>query len=131
MGYIFYAFGTLILLSNLFSLYKFNKIYYVKKWYHYFKKVSGKYPIVTDFRSEDDYNLFNKYNMVSLIEFIWVCFGVFSKSWFIFLFILLYSMIINRLAINIRYTIIGKIISVKILLLKIILYSYLIVTNLL
>ena len=91
LSYIFYSFGFFIFLNSFVNLLRFNKIYFVNEWVVKFKKVTEKKPSVSDFRSKDDLKIYRNKSLFLSIEFIWLCIGVFTNNWFIFLGILVFG----------------------------------------
>jgi|SaaInlV_100m_DNA_2_1039680.scaffolds.fasta_scaffold07931_4 hypothetical protein len=129
MGYIFYGFGILILLSCVVALIQFKKISFVKEWFIKFKELSGESPKSNDFRSKKDLNLHTNRNLLSGIELLWVLFGLLTNNWIIFLFLLITSIMLKVIFGKIQYTIIGKIISMIFLIFRIVIYLLLIINH--
>ena len=129
MSYIFYSFGILILLSCVMAVIQFNRINFVKEWYIKFIEVTGKSPKVSDFRSKKDLNLHTNRNILGGLELLWVLIGLSTSNWVIFLFIFITSIMLKVIFGKIRYTLIGKIITLNFLIFRILIYSFLIINH--
>jgi len=129
LSYIFYSFGFFIFLNSFVNLLRFNKIYFVNEWFVKFKKVTGKKPSFIDFRSKEDLSIYKNRNLFITFEFIWLCIGVFTNNWIIFLSILLFGFIVNFALKNIRFTTFDKIVSFVYLLVKCMIYLFLFVNK--
>ncbi len=129
LSYIFYSFGFFIFLNSFVNLLRFNKIYFVNEWVVKFKKVTEKKPSVSDFRSKDDLKIYRNKSLFLSIEFIWLCIGVFTNNWFIFLGILFLGFFMNTGLKKIKFTIIDKILSFTYLLIKCVIYLFLFINK--
>jgi len=129
LSYIFYSFGFFIFLNSFVNLLRFNKIYFVNEWVVKFKKVTEKKPSVSDFRSKDDLKIYRNKSFFLSIEFIWLCIGVFTNNWFIFLGILFLGFFMNTGLKKIKFTIIDKILSFAYLLIKCVIYLFLFINK--
>jgi hypothetical protein len=129
MGYIFYGFGMLVLLSCIVSIIQFKRINFVNEWFVKYKEVSGKAPKAEDFRSKKDLNLHTNRNLLGGVELLWILLGLLTNNWPIFLFIFITSMMLKVIFGSIKYTLIGKIISMKFLIFRILIYSILILNQ--
>lgn len=128
MGNIFYGFGILILLSCFMAIINFKKFYFVKEWFVKYKEITGKNPKADDFRSKKDLILHTNRNILISIELIWVMIGLSSSNWIIFLLIISLGVMLNVIFNKIKFTLIGKIISFKFLMMRTLLYI-LMITN--
>jgi hypothetical protein len=129
LSYIFYSFGFFIFLNSFVNLLRFNKIYFVNEWVVKFKKVTEKKPSVSDFRSKDDLKIYRNKSLFLSIEFIWLCIGIFTNNWFIFLGILFLGFFMNTGLKKIKFTIIDKILSFIYLLIKCMIYLFLFINK--
>lgn len=129
MGHIYYAFGIVILLSLITNIIRFNRLYKIREWYSKFKKITNKEPNILDFRNKSDKSLLSNHNILLSIELMWILFGLISNSWYIFSFILIMGFLLNISFKKIKFTIIGKLISLKFLLLRTSLYIFLIINH--
>ena len=91
---IFYFFGLILCLLNLSLLSQFHKVLKIKEWAISFKKVSGKEPSKTDFKSKE-YDLFLSSNSVLILNFFWLFFGLITSEWRIFGLLMIISSILN------------------------------------
>ena len=96
MGHIFYFFGLLILLLNLTLLSNIWRILKLKEWTFKFNKVSGRFPMKSDFNGKDyDYFVFT--NSVLVITFFWLFFGLVTKSWAVFVILILTNILLTKI----------------------------------
>jgi hypothetical protein len=89
LGHIFYFIGLFILIMSFSDMFNFLKYISIKNWSDSFKKVTGKDPKKSEFRSIEDYNIFSIYVTFTFVEFIWILIGLTSSSWYIFLSLLI------------------------------------------
>lgn len=129
LGDIFYFFGLFILLTNLSNLINYFKYLKVRNWSDTFKKVTGKSPVITDFRDQNEYNIFIAYPLFSIIQTIWLIFGIVSNSWYIFFSIIVLSIILSHLNRKINILIIEKITGFTFNLLKLVIVLLLIINH--
>jgi hypothetical protein len=129
LGHLYYTFGLLIIISLLSILVKFDKITVIREWYIKYKKVTGKVPLKKEFRNKEESDLYNTFSSVLLLEFIWTMGGLLTGSWYIFIFMFIYTLIMNLIKKPIEFTFLGKVIFFKLFLLKLIIYLYLIINH--
>ncbi len=126
IGDIYYSIGILVLFSVLSTILKFGKIYSIKEWIEKYEKVIGRKPTKKDYRTKKEYSISESNKILSVFEMIWILFGLFSNSWYIFLSFLILSSLLNILIKPIKWTIAYKIIVFTFILSKMSLYLYLI-----
>jgi hypothetical protein len=129
LSHIYYIFGIIVLLSSISYILKFNKIFSVLEWYTVFKEVTGSKPKFNDFRKKEDYTLFTNRNILSMFEISWILVGLFTSSWMFFLFIIAYIIIVNLVFYKIKFSLISKISSFTFVIIRISIYSYLIINH--
>jgi len=129
LSHIYYIFGIIVILSNISYILKFNKIFSVLEWYTVFTEVTGYKPKFNDFRKKEDYTLFTNRNILSMFEISWILVGLFTSSWMIFLFIIGYIIISNLIFYKIKFSLISKISSFTFAIIRISIYSYLVVNH--
>jgi hypothetical protein len=129
LSHIYYIFGIIVILSNISYILKFNKIFSVLEWYTVFTEVTGYKPKFNDFRKKEDYTLFTNRNILSMFEISWILVGLFTSSWMIFLFIIAYIIIVNLVFYKIKFSLISKISSFTFAIIRISIYSYLVVNH--
>ncbi len=95
-GHIFYFFGLILVLLDLGLLMKFHKIQNIKNWIQSFVKVAQKKPKKEDMDRED-YKIVTSYDTLIITNFLWIFFGLISKSWKLFLLVLLINFFLNFL----------------------------------
>ena len=96
MGHFFYFIGLIIFLINLGLLTKFHKASEIKEWVIKFNKVTNRNPIKNDFKDKD-YEKYISFSFILILNFIWIFFGLLTKSWIIFSLILLFNYLTNSL----------------------------------
>jgi|LakMenEpi03Aug12_release.lakeMendotaPanAssembly.Ray.scaffolds.fasta_scaffold54809_4 hypothetical protein len=129
LGHIYYAFGLIIVVSLLTILIKFNQISNIREWYSKFKKVTGKTPKEKDFRSKEESVLYSSFSSVLLFEFSWTILGLLTNSWYVFLLLFIITLIINLIKRPIEFTFIDKVLGFIIILLKLLIYLYLVINH--
>ncbi len=110
MGHAYYLIGLAILFLAISNIIYFNGFYNTLMWIKSFKKISGIDPIQKDFRSKHDYDVFSTFNTFAKAEFIWFFFGLITKSWIVFLVLILLSFLFN-IIVNSKFTFIGKVLG--------------------
>jgi hypothetical protein len=111
LGHIFYFFGLILFLTNISILSKFQTIYRIKEWVIKFKKVTSKDPDKNEYKGKD-YQYFTSYAGISVINFLWMFVGLIAGSWYVFLFTILASLVINLLTKSVgEFTIVGRILQ--------------------
>jgi hypothetical protein len=128
-GHLYYTFGLIISISILSLLFVFGKYIKMREWYSKFQKVTKERPIKDNFRTKEEHDLNLSYSILSVFEFIWVILGLLTASWYIFLTLLVISFTINFIIRPIQFTLIGKIIYFKMILLRFITYLFLIINH--
>lgn len=129
LSHIYYIFGIIVLLSNISYILKFNRIFSILEWYTVFKEVTGKKPRINEFRKKEDYTLFINRNILSMFEISWILIGLFTSGWIFFLFIIAYITIVNLIFYKIKFSLISKISSFIFAIIRISIYSYLIINH--
>jgi hypothetical protein len=124
---IYYIIGILITMLLVSLLFIQNKVLNIIEWFEKFEKVTGKKPEFKDFRNNNDYNLLVRSNIILILEYIWLIFGLLTNFWIISLSILVLKFI--RLFIKRKWSIVNRIISYNFLIVKIIIYSALILNH--
>lgn len=96
IGHIYFIFGLLLFLFSFNNLLAINKFYKIENWVLKFKKVTGLIPKKTDFKN-NDYNIYISVGIYYMIEFFWLCVGLISSNWVLFLIVILISMIMKKI----------------------------------
>lgn len=129
MGHIYYLIGIFIGLSVFSNLLNSLKYYKIRHWIETFKKVTSKEPLQSDFRESQDYNIYTAYNSFAIFQFVWFLLGISSKSWYIYLTILLIDFILNNIIFTLRPGFLGKSLIIFYLLFKFVLVFLLILNH--
>lgn len=95
MGHIFYFFGLLIVLLNLITFSKFKKIFELREWMVKFKQITGRNPVANDYRKPDDKDVLAYWSVSIVLTSIWIFFGLLTKSWYVYLMLLIFNTLIN------------------------------------
>lgn len=98
LGHIFYFIGLFLFFLNLSKVTSYFKFIETKEWVIKFKKVTGKEPLKSDFREENEYNFFVYFGCLSLIKTIWLICGLLSSNWQIFGITILFGLIIKKIS---------------------------------
>lgn len=93
LGDVYYFFTLILIIFNLLFIANFFKYYKIVEWFHTFRKVTGRTPKKEDFEKED-FALNSFLSSVIIFNLIWIFFGVLSKSWIIYLSLLLSTSVV-------------------------------------
>jgi hypothetical protein len=129
MGHLYYLIGLFILFglfSYIINIRKYNK---VKIWYSKYEEVTKSKPLKKDFRSKEDYSLYETLSKFTIFEFIWVVLGILTSSWYVYLFIITISMIINQSLRKVSIQSISNGVSFILSIFKFSVYLYLIINH--
>lgn len=126
---LFYIVGLVVILSVLNIISKFKSIYSVREWEQKYKKVVGKIPVRSDYRSKSEYNLSRKMGILYLFEITWIIIGILTHNWYLFLGLIIFSFIFGMILKPFRYTLVFKILSVLFLIIRLLLYTYLVINH--
>ena len=96
LGDIYYFIGLIIFLADLGLIMKFSKIQKSKKWVEAFFKVTKRRPNKQDMGTETFQEL-NSSNLILTLNFLWIFFGLITKSWKFFLFVLFINLLLNAI----------------------------------
>lgn len=111
LGHIFYFIGLFLFFFSLSKSFSYSKFIDTKDWIQKFKKVTGKDPLKSDFRKQNEHKLFVSYGCLSIFEMIWFITGLLSRNWIIFGSIILTGIIVRQINDLIPSTTIQKIIG--------------------
>lgn len=112
MGHIFYFFGLILVISNLNLLAKFFSFLKTKEWMESFKKITKKEPDVKDFKKSNDLETYKSLNGVLMMNTIWLIIGILTKSWKIFLCLILLNYLVNILTHTVgQYKFVSKVLQ--------------------
>ncbi len=129
LGHIYYALGLIPLLMTLAVFIKLKDYNKTKEWYSKFEKVTGKKPLKSEFRTLDEYNLYTGVSGITVIDFIWVILGLLTQSWYIFIAIMLLSVVVNLIKKSIGINLISNTLTGILLITKFSVYLYLIINH--
>lgn len=111
LGHLYYFFGLILFLINISVISKFKTIYKIKEWTIKYKKVTSKEPTKKEF-NDKDFQYFSSYASIDIINFLWLFFGLITKSWYVFSFMILLNLSINIVTKYIgEFTIIGRVLE--------------------
>lgn len=97
LGHIFYFFGLIVLLLNIYSISKYKRVFELREWLIKFKKVTGRNPVATDYRKSDDKEVLVAWSSCVVSTSFWTFFGLLTKSWYIFLALMIFNTLLNLL----------------------------------
>jgi len=129
LGHIYYTLGLIAILSTLSMIMKFKKMNSIREWFDKYKQITGKTPEKKDFRSKEENDLYIGLSALSAFDFIWALGGLLTGSWYVFLSLMVYSMIVSIIIKPFKYTLVGTIISIHFLLLKFFVYLFLVINH--
>ena len=129
LAHIFYSIGVLFIIRAISSIHRFQQYYSIKEWKSIYSVVIGRNPKDSEFRSKEESDLYNTFSSVLLLEFIWAMGGLLTGSWYIFIFMFIYTLVMNLIKKPIEFTFLGKAIFFKLFLIKLIIYLYLIINH--
>ena len=98
MSDIFYGIGLVIIGLNLAVLLRYKKIFEINEWLAGYKKVMGRNPGKSDFRSQSDLEILLSWSFTVVITVLWMFFGLLSKYWVIFILIFCFNILLNYLS---------------------------------
>ena len=111
LGHLFYAFGLFIVFAGIWRIQNWKLIWESLIWTKTFREVNKKIPIKTDFKNPLYWNTIVTFGVILIFEFIFISFGLFSKSWYIYLLIILVNVLnnyISDLLVKIKLDIVSK-----------------------
>ena len=129
MGHLFYIYGLLTTLLLIAILSKFFLLKNVQEWFEKFEKVTGKKPLKSDFRNEEEYNIYTSIRIISVIELIFLIGGFLSASWYIFLSVFIVSILLTFILKPIKFSVFSKIALLLNHILRVGLYIILIINH--
>lgn len=129
IGHIYYFFGIIVLIKQLFQIAAFKSIDQIKDWQFRYKSVIGRNPKKEDYRSVEEFDLMETNKVLMILELLWVLCGLFSKNWPIFVSFFVLSMVIVIILRPFTFTLFVKIFSVIFTIIKFSLYLLLIINN--
>lgn len=94
LGDIYYFIGLILFLADLGLIMKFSKIQKSKNWVEAFFKVTKRKPNKQDMDKESFQEL-NSSNLILTLNFLWIFFGLITKSWKFYLVVLFTNLFLN------------------------------------
>jgi hypothetical protein len=94
LGHLYYLFGLIIFLLNIILTSNTFKLLKTKEWILKFEKVSGRYPLKSDFKN-NDYEKLILANSIWAMTFFWLFFGLVTNSVWVFAFVILYNFLVT------------------------------------
>jgi len=94
LGDIYYFIGLILFLADLGLIMKFSKIQKSKNWVEAFFKVTKRKPNKQDMDKESFQEL-NSSNLILTLNFLWIFFGLITKSWKFYLVVLFMNLFLN------------------------------------
>lgn len=122
------ALGLLVLISSIFQILNFRKIFFAKEWYNKFIIITKRKPTIIDFRQKSEYNIFTRANFLFIFDFFWILLLCLTKYWTISMGFILLNTLVNFSVKKMNYNIFSKFLFLLIIISKI-LITFLILTN--
>jgi hypothetical protein len=129
LGSIFYATGLLILVVLTSQILKFRKTQTTKEWFIKYKKFTGNTPKEENFRSNDEWKLYQSSQILFAVEHFWIILGFLSSNWFIFLTLLIYTSFIRWSIKSFQHTIVGKFLELHSMIIRLLTIFFLIINH--
>jgi hypothetical protein len=129
LGHIYYALGLIPLLMALAVLIKLKDYNKTKEWYSKFEKVTGKKPLKSEFRSVDEYNIYTGVSGITMMDLTWVILGLLTQSWYVFISIIVLSVIVNLIKKSVGLNVISNVLTGFLLITKFSVYLFLIINH--
>jgi hypothetical protein len=129
LGHIYYSVGLINLLIILTFILNYFKMSKISEWTLKFKERTGRGPLKTDYNSVEDYNLFNGISVLIVVEFLWTFGGLLTSSWYVFMSLIITSMLLRTIMTPIKWSFFYKLIFFIFLNIKFITYLFLIINH--
>lgn len=129
LNHLFWFFGIINFISLFGYIFNFKKTNYAIEWYYRYNEVLGRKPKKHEFRNKEDYDIYVNRGILSLYEIIWIIFGLLTNYWFVFLIILIISLMINFGLDKWRFTFIDNSIRFVFIISKCVSYIFLIINH--
>lgn len=126
---IYYLFGTIIILRLIYYIINFKKLYAIREWLDKYNVISETLPKKNDFRTELEKSMFDNNSFMLLYEVIWFVLGFLTVNKIIFLYMLFYFIFLKIISKKIKFTIIDKIVIFSNTIIRLIIYSILIINH--
>jgi hypothetical protein len=126
---IYYLFGTIIILRLIYYIINFKKLYAIREWLDKYNVISETLPKKNDFRTELEKSMFDSNSVMLLYEVIWFVLGFLTVNKIIFLYMLFYFIFLKIISKKIKFTIIDKIVIFSNTIIRLIIYSILIINH--
>lgn len=101
---LFYMFGVGVLLINTFLLFNHKQIFNATEWIMTYKKLLGKDPAITEVRKRIDFKMLSIWSLNVILTLLWTLCGLLTDEWIVFLSLLVFNVICNRICLNIKYS---------------------------
>lgn len=101
---IFYIFGIVIFMVNTFLLFNHKYIFNAIQWIVTYKKLLGKDPSINEIEERLKFKLLSIWSLNVLLTFVWLSLGLLTNEWAIFLSLLLFNLVCNKLFMDIKYS---------------------------
>jgi len=96
IGDVYYFFVLILFILNLGVLLNFSNYDRIFNWYYKFKKVTKKEPSRSDYKSKD-FEFYNFYIVLELMNIFWILLGLVTKSWLAFICLLIFNLLISSI----------------------------------
>lgn len=96
-GDLFYFVGLIVAFINLSMIPILNSVLKTEEWVLSFQKINGRFPSKLDFKDDNQMKKMNAFYYHTIFSTVWMFLGLVSKSWFVFLSVLLINFLVMRI----------------------------------
>jgi hypothetical protein len=89
---------------NTFLLFNHKYIFNAIQWIVTYKKLLGKDPSINEIEERLKFKLLSIWSLNVLLTFVWLSLGLLTNEWAIFLSLLLFNLVCNKLFMDIKYS---------------------------
>lgn len=129
MGHLFYIYCLITTIFLIATLSKFFLIKNVQEWYEKFEKITGKKPLKSDFRSEEEYNTYTSISIISVLELILLVGGLLTSNWYVYITLFVFSILLTLILKPIKFSILARILFLTNSLVRVTFYIFLIINH--
>jgi hypothetical protein len=122
---LYLSIGLIFLMSVIFQIINFNKIFFIYEWYDKFSKFTKKKPSEREFRTSLEWNIYRRTSVLITFDTFWILGLIFTKFFIFSIFYIIYLFLLkNTILKNHRYTYFGKISTFSIIFVKLLIIIF-------
>jgi hypothetical protein len=122
---LYLSIGLIFLMSVIFQIINFNKIFFIYEWYDKFSKFTKKKPSEREFRTSLEWNIYRRTSVLITFDTFWILCLIFTKFFIFSIFYIIYLFLLkNTILKNHRYTYFGKISTFSIIFVKLLIIIF-------